>query len=101
MTGPELEEARHINKSLSCLSTVISAMGEKQDGNESRNIPFRDSKLTHVLKSSLQGSAKTLMFVNINPGAKQYQESLSSLKFASRVSNVEVGPSHAQRERRG
>ena len=86
--------------SMPVLGTVINAMGERQSGNRDQKIPFRDSKLTHVLKTALQGSAKTLMFVNINPGPRQYQESLSSLKFANRVGNVEVGPAQAQRERR-
>ena len=92
--GQALKEANAINNSLLTLGAVISKMGELQeakakDSKSEVQVPFRESKLTHVLKGALSGSAKTLMFVNINPGS--YGESLSSLNFASRVGNVKMG----------
>ena len=55
-------------------------------------VPFRDSALTHLLKPSLSGSAKMLMFVNISPQERHYQETKSSLQFAAKANTVEVGP---------
>ena len=99
VSGDAMREANAINKSLSSLGDVISAMGKRQDasGKTPMHVPYRNSKLTHVLQNALSGSAKTLMFVNINPGS--HAESLSSLRFASKVGNVEVGPAQANRGR--
>jgi kinesin family protein C2/C3 len=80
-----LVEAQHINKSLSALGNVISALVGKN-----AHIPYRESRLTHLLKDSLGGDSKTLMFCNCNP--LNYWETLSSLQFASRVRAVELGP---------
>lgn len=60
-------------------------------GKKDKHIPYRDSKLTHVLMDSLSGHSKTLMFVNISPSTYNIQETLSSLQFASRCRNVELG----------
>ena len=100
VSGDAMREANAINKSLSSLGDVISAMGKKQDGGKGASqvhVPYRNSKLTHVLQNALSGSAKTLMFVNVNP--THHSESLSSLRFASKVGNVEVGPAVANKER--
>ena len=95
VTGAAMTEANAINKSLSSLGDVISAMGSRSKGS---HIPYRNSKLTHMLQNALSGSAKTLMFVNVNPTA--HQESLSSLRFAAKVGGVEVGPA-AQAKKKG
>ena len=58
-----LKEANAINKSLSALGNVISILGEGKGG----FIPYWDNKLTMLMKDSLGGNAKTLMFVNISP----------------------------------
>ena len=99
VTGDAMREANAINKSLSSLGDVIAAMGSKKAKSKDV-VPYRNSKLTHVLKDALSGSAKTLMFVNVNPAAKSHGESLSSLRFASKVNGVDVGPAEQKRERK-
>ncbi|XP_059276175.1 kinesin-like protein KIN-14J [Lycium ferocissimum] len=95
-TGDRLREAQHINKSLSALGDVIFALAQK-----SAHVPYRNSKLTQVLQSSLGGQAKTLMFVQLNPDVESYSETISTLKFAERVSGVELGAARNNKEGRG
>ncbi|KAL3635560.1 hypothetical protein CASFOL_020107 [Castilleja foliolosa] len=95
-TGDRLREAQHINKSLSALGDVIFALAQK-----SAHVPYRNSKLTQVLQSSLGGQAKTLMFVQLNPDVESYSETVSTLKFAERVSGVELGAARSNKEGRG
>ncbi|KZV31539.1 kinesin-4-like, partial [Dorcoceras hygrometricum] len=95
-TGERLREAQHINKSLSALGDVIFALAQK-----SSHVPYRNSKLTQVLQSSLGGQAKTLMFVQLNPDVESYAETISTLKFAERVSGVELGAARSNKEGRG
>jgi kinesin family protein C1 len=83
--GSLLKETQNINKSLMCLSTVI----EKLQVNDS-HIPFRDSKLTMLLQNSLGGDSKTLAIVCCNPLPEHFHESMSSIRFASKVSRVEL-----------
>eukprot|EP01063_Lacrimia_lanifica_P024668 TRINITY_DN32538_c0_g1_i1.p1 TRINITY_DN32538_c0_g1~~TRINITY_DN32538_c0_g1_i1.p1 ORF type:complete len:760 (+),score=266.27 TRINITY_DN32538_c0_g1_i1:76-2280(+) len=85
--GDRLRETQHINKSLACLGDVIAALA-KGDGS---HIPFRQSKLTHLLQPSMTNASKTLMFVNINPVTDHLHESLCSLRFASKVNSCEIG----------
>ncbi|XWS38365.1 hypothetical protein CRYUN_Cryun19dG0124900 [Craigia yunnanensis] len=94
-TGDRLREAQHINKSLSALGDVIFALAQKN-----AHVPYRNSKLTQVLQSSLGGQAKTLMFVQLNPDVDSYSETISTLKFAERVSGVELGAARTNREGR-
>lgn len=95
-TGERLREAQHINKSLSALGDVIFALAQK-----SPHVPYRNSKLTQVLQSSLGGQAKTLMFVQLNPDVESFSETISTLKFAERVSGVELGAARSNKEGRG
>ncbi|KAL0701681.1 hypothetical protein Bca4012_057803 [Brassica carinata] len=91
--GDRLREAQHINKSLSSLGDVIFSLASK-----SSHVPYRNSKLTQLLQSSLGGRAKTLMFVQLNPDATSYSESMSTLKFAERVSGVELGAAKSSKD---
>ncbi|KAF5734494.1 hypothetical protein HS088_TW16G00943 [Tripterygium wilfordii] len=94
-TGDRLREAQHINKSLSALGDVIFALAQK-----SAHVPYRNSKLTQLLQSSLGGQAKTLMFLQLNPDIDSYSETISTLKFAERVSGVELGAARSNKEGR-
>lgn len=85
-TGQRFEEAKKINGSLSCLSDVIAALGSK-----SKHIPYRNSKLTYLLRNSLGGNAKTLMIMHLNPNKVFSNESLNTLRFAQKVNNTNIG----------
>ncbi|KAK7314553.1 hypothetical protein VNO77_33079 [Canavalia gladiata] len=95
VTGDRLKEAQHINKSLSALGDVIFSLSQKN-----AHVPYRNSKLTQLLQSSLGGQAKTLMLVQINSDQKSFSESLSTLKFAERVSGVELGAAKSTKDGR-
>jgi hypothetical protein len=82
-TGDTMKEAQAINKSLSCLGNVISALTTN-----SKHIPYRDSLLTQLMRDCLGGNAKTLMFVNISPADYNASETFSSLNFAQRCKKV-------------
>lgn len=72
----------HINSGLLALGNVISALG---DSRRTPYIPYRDSKITRLLKDSLGGNARTVMITCLSPAAANFAESLNSLKYAKRV----------------
>ncbi|CAF0925805.1 unnamed protein product [Rotaria sordida] len=86
--GERLREATRINLSLSALGNVISAL---VDGH-SKHIPYRDSKLTRLLQDSLGGNTKTLMIAAISPAHDNYDETLSTLRYANRAKNIKNKP---------
>ncbi|KAI9843624.1 MAG: kinesin-like nuclear fusion protein [Sclerophora amabilis] len=92
-TGERLKETQNINKSLSCLGDVIGALGQ---GREGGHVPYRNSKLTYLLQYSLGGNSKTLMFVMISPLQAHLSETLTSLKFATKVHNTHIGTARRQ-----
>ncbi|KAF5454141.1 hypothetical protein F2P56_023828 [Juglans regia] len=93
VTGDRLKEAQHINKSLSALGDVISSLAQKNS-----HVPYRNSKLTQLLQDSLGGQAKTLMFVHISPEPEALGETISTLKFAERVSTIELGAARVNKD---
>uniref|UniRef100_M4BDD9 Kinesin-like protein n=1 Tax=Hyaloperonospora arabidopsidis (strain Emoy2) TaxID=559515 RepID=M4BDD9_HYAAE len=84
-----VREAQHINKSLSAVGDVLSALLAKE-----KHVPFRNSKLTHLLQDSLSGSGnRTLLLVHVCPQSDDVNETINSLKFASRMSHIQMGKS--------
>merc|ERR1719359_1897104 len=86
--GERLKEATKINLSLSALGNVISAL---VDG-KSSHIPYRDSKLTRILQDSLGGNTKTVMVANVGPADYNYDETLSTLRYAYRAKSIKNKP---------
>ncbi|EAW64814.1 kinesin family member 9, isoform CRA_b [Homo sapiens] len=86
--GQVLKEATYINKSLSFLEQAIIALGDQKRD----HIPFRQCKLTHALKDSLGGNCNMVLVTNIYGEAAQLEETLSSLRFASRMKLVTTEP---------
>lgn len=86
-SGDRLKETQSINKSLSCLGDVIYSLGCEN----SKHVPFRNSKLTYLLQYSLMGNSKTLMFVNISPFKQHFNETINSLRFATKVNSTKIG----------
>ena len=81
--GDTLKEAQAINKSLSALGDVISALASEQP-----HIPYRNHKLTMLLSDSIGGNCKTLMFVNVSPTDGNIEETQNSLTYATRVRTI-------------
>ncbi|XP_006867189.1 PREDICTED: kinesin-like protein KIF7 [Chrysochloris asiatica] len=85
-TGERLKESIQINSSLLALGNVISALGDSQ--RRSGHIPYRDSKITRILKDSLGGNAKTVMIACVSPSSSDFDETLNTLNYASRAQNI-------------
>jgi hypothetical protein len=87
-TGDRLKEATKINLSLSTLCHVISALTDPK----ATYIPYRDSKLTRLLQDSLGGNTKTVMIANIGPADYNYEETINTIRYASRAKNIQNKP---------
>ncbi|KAF4666291.1 hypothetical protein FOZ61_009980 [Perkinsus olseni] len=92
--GNTLREAQLINKSLSTLVGTIPSIPLLLDGRmlSPVHIPYRNSKLTLMLRDSLGGNARALMIAHVSPCVTDVAQTLSTLKFASRTRMVELGP---------
>ncbi len=80
----QLKETTNINKSLVCLGNVISSLSQR-----GAHVNYRDSKLTKLLKNSIGGDSQTLMIACISPAPQNYEESLSTMRFACRAKRVQ------------
>lgn len=87
-TGDRFKEAVNINSSLLTLGNVISSLVDPK----CTHIPYRDSKLTRLLQDSLGGNTKTVMIANIGPADYNYDETLSTLRYANRAKNIKNKP---------
>jgi kinesin family protein 5 len=91
VSGVSLEEAKNINKSLSCLGNVIHALTEQKVN--FNHVPYRDSKLTYLLQNSFGGNSKTTLVVTVNvENDNTVQQSLNSLRFAKRAKEIKNTP---------
>eukprot|EP01006_Ploeotia_vitrea_P034415 TRINITY_DN65751_c1_g2_i1.p1 TRINITY_DN65751_c1_g2~~TRINITY_DN65751_c1_g2_i1.p1 ORF type:complete len:957 (-),score=493.92 TRINITY_DN65751_c1_g2_i1:499-3369(-) len=84
LKGVSLSEAKKINQSLSALGNCINALTDRRR----THVPFRDSKLTFLLKDSLGGNTKTSLLVTCSPHAINLDETISALKFAQRAKHI-------------
>ncbi|XP_021098302.1 kinesin-like protein KIF27 isoform X3 [Heterocephalus glaber] len=89
-TGERFKESIQINSGLLALGNVISALGDPRK--KSSHVPYRDAKITRLLKDSLGGSAKTVMITCVSPSSSDFDESLNSLKYANRARNIRNKP---------
>ena len=92
-TSTRMDETKNINRSLSELSNVILALVQKNE-----HVPYRNSKLTHLLMPSLGGNSKTLMFVNVSPFQDCFVESVKSLRFAATVNSCKLAKAKRNRQ---
>jgi len=83
--GTRFEEGKQINLSLMYLARVIKTLSEGQGG----YVPYRDSKLTHILKDSLGGNSRTTMIAAIAPGEDDRPETISTLRYAKQASLIQ------------
>ncbi|CDJ30039.1 uncharacterized protein EMH_0026470 [Eimeria mitis] len=89
-TGDRLKEGCAINQSLSALGNVISALADKAAGKlkPGQVVPYRDSALTRILQTALGGNSKTCMIAALSPASVNYEETLSTLRYADRVKQI-------------
>ncbi|TKR92991.1 hypothetical protein L596_007531 [Steinernema carpocapsae] len=88
-SGTRLKEAASINKSLMVLTRVIERLSANTVKKEHAHVPYRDSKLTHLLSDSLGGNARTAVIVNVHPGLRFRTQSVATLQFADNVKCIE------------
>ncbi|KAJ9452233.1 Kinesin-like protein KIP3, partial [Diplonema papillatum] len=85
--GDRLREGANINRSLLALGNCITILGSAKAG-EKRHVPYRDSKLTRLLKDALGGNTRTVMIGNTSPSSTCYEEVISTLKYATRARSI-------------
>jgi kinesin family protein 4/21/27 len=90
--GIRLKEGININKGLLALGNVISVLSTKNADNKPRHVPYRDSKLTRLLKDSLGGDSHTIMIACVSPSNLTVKESLNTLQYADRARKIKNKP---------
>jgi len=85
-----MKEGININKSLLSLGNVISALTDETK--KDKHVPYRDSKLTRILQDSLGGNSRTSMIACCSPAETNFEETLNTLKYASRARNIKNKP---------
>ncbi|EDV29388.1 uncharacterized protein TRIADDRAFT_18179 [Trichoplax adhaerens] len=88
--GARMREGANINKSLLALGNCINALAEicSNNSSKSRHIPYRDSKLTRLLKDSLGGNCQTVMIAAVSPSSMSYEDTYNTLKYADRAKSI-------------
>ncbi|CAL8243732.1 unnamed protein product [Lota lota] len=84
--GARLREGSNINRSLLALGNVINVLADPKS--KKGHIPYRDSKLTRLLKDSLGGNCRTVMIANVSPSSKMYDDTHNTLKYADRAKQI-------------
>jgi kinesin family protein 13 len=90
-TGDRLKEGSNINKSLSFLGKCITVLAEKSSGKvggKNAVVPYRESQLTRILQNALGGNSKTTMIAALSPASINYDETLSTLRYANQVKSI-------------
>ena len=85
--GERLIEGANINKSLLALGSCINALCDPRKRN---HVPYRNSKLTRLLKFSLGGNCKTVMIVCVSPSSAHFDETQNTLRYANRAKNIQT-----------
>ena len=85
--GERLQEGANINKSLLALGSCINALCDPRKKN---HVPYRNSKLTRLLKFSLGGNCKTVMIVCVSPSSQHFDETQNTLRYANRAKNIQT-----------
>ena len=83
-------EGANINRSLLALGNCINALVDELKSGKKIHIPYRDSKLTRLLKDSLGGNCRTVMIANISPSELSYEDTNNTLKYANRAKNIKT-----------
>lgn len=90
-TGQRLKEAVGINLSLTTLGQVISILAENSGG-ANKFVPYRNSSLTRILQNALGGNSQTIMICAISPATDNYEETLSTLRYADQAKKIKNKP---------
>ena len=91
-SGLTAKEGIDINKSLFVLRKVIMGLSERKGSTKASHIPYRDSKLTSLLKQSIGGNSYCLMIACVTPSDHFYEENVSTLNYATRASYIANAP---------
>ncbi|GLJ30794.1 hypothetical protein SUGI_0610950 [Cryptomeria japonica] len=87
--GQKLRDGANINRSLLALATCINALG-KQQKKGLAYVPYRNSKLTRILKDGLSGNSRTIMIATVSPADDQYHHTINTLKYADRAKEIKT-----------